>query len=74
MTVRTWQQSLETPLKTRKKRMVMIFNVLLFLKLEMYVSLYLQTKIKKISAQRGPGFLLHHHEQIDHIPIGNGLD
>jgi hypothetical protein len=55
------------PLETRKKRMVK--------KLELYTFAFtFKTKIKKISLQRGRSSLFHHHEQIPHIPLGNGLD
>jgi hypothetical protein len=47
-----------------------LFWSLLLLRLELYVCLYLKTKIKRISAQKGRSFLLHHYEQISHIPIG----
>jgi len=54
-----------------------LFWSLLLLRLELYVCLYLKTKIKRISAQTGRSshkHHLHHKEQIHHIPIRNALE
>jgi hypothetical protein len=64
---RSWEIGtvIKPPLDTRKKTMIIIFNVLLLLKLEIYCmfTLYFNTKIKRISArEEAKALFSHHHE------------